>query len=142
MQEYIGFFANHPFLTAIWFVLFFAIIYTFVQAKFSAFTRVNTQQLTMLVNKQDATVLDIRGQADYNKGHIAGALNIPTEQVEGGKNAKLEKLKSRPIIVVCTAGMSASKVANQLAQAGFENVNILDGGMNAWSNANLPVAKG
>ncbi len=142
MQEYIEFFASHPFLTAIWFVLFFAVIYTFFQSKFSAFTRVNPQQLTILVNKEDAVIVDIRGQADFNKGHIAGAMNIAAEQIEGGKNAKLEKFKSRPIIVVCAAGMTASKVANQLAQAEFENVNILDGGMNAWSNANLPVAKG
>lgn len=142
MQEYIEFFANHPFLTAIWFVLFFAVVYTVFQSKFSTFNKVNPQQLTLLVNREDAGIVDIRGQADFNKGHIAGALNLTAEQVEGGKNPKLEKFKKRPIIIVCAAGMSASKVANQLAQAEFENVNILEGGMNAWVNANLPVAKG
>lgn len=142
MQQYIEFLTNHPFLSAVWLVLFFAVIYTVFQAKFSHFKRVNVQQLTLLVNREDATIVDIRTQAEFNKGHIAGALNLTTEQIDGGKNAKLEKLKSRPIIVVCASGMSAAKVANQLAQAEFENVNILEGGMNAWATANLPVAKG
>ncbi|MER2492479.1 rhodanese-like domain-containing protein [Catenovulum sediminis] len=142
MQQYIEFLANHPFLTGIWFVLFFAVIYTFVQAKFSPFNRVNTQQLTLLVNREDAVIVDIRATPDFNKGHIAGALNITTDQIKGGEHPKLEKHKETPIIIVCTAGMTAGKVATQLAQAGFAKVNILDGGMNAWFNANLPVVKG
>ncbi|EWH10668.1 rhodanese sulfur transferase [Catenovulum agarivorans DS-2] len=142
MQEYIQFFSNHPIMTGAWFVLFFAVIYTFAQAKFAPYTRVNTQQLTLLVNREDATIVDIRPAAEYNKGHIAGALNITNDKIEGGKNAALEKNKDKPIIVVCTAGLSAAKVATQLCQAGYPKVNLLEGGMNAWLNANLPVAKG
>ncbi|KMT64531.1 rhodanese-like domain-containing protein [Catenovulum maritimum] len=141
MQEYIEFFARHPFLSAIWFVLFFAVIYTIFQSKFSKFTKINAQQLTIKVNREDAVVLDIRAAADFNKGHIAGAINLTPEQAASG-HKNLEKNKSKPIIVVCQAGMTATKTANQLVDAGYEQVDVLDGGMNSWSGANLPVAKG
>jgi rhodanese-related sulfurtransferase len=37
--------------------------------------------------------------------------------------------------------MTATKVANQLLKAGFDKVNLLKGGMNAWTTAGLPVVK-
>ena len=55
--------------------------------------------------------------------------------------SSLEKHKDKPIIVVCAAGINATKVANQLLKAGFSQVNLLKGGMNAWTTAGLPVVK-
>ncbi|WP_017443842.1 rhodanese-like domain-containing protein [Gayadomonas joobiniege] len=142
MQEYINFFIAHPIMSGAWVVLFIAVIYSFVQAKISPFTRINPQQLTQLVNREDALLVDTRPAADFNKGHIAGAINLTHEQAISGKNAKLENHKSAPIIILCASGMTAGKTAGQLASAGFENVNILSGGMSAWTGANLPVVKG
>ena len=93
------------------------------------------------MNREDAIVVDIRATSEFSKGHIAGALNIAADQLTEG-HSKLENHKTKPIIVVCNAGITAGKTANQLAAAGYEQVNVLDGGMNAWFNANLPVAKG
>ncbi|NTS77231.1 rhodanese-like domain-containing protein [Catenovulum sp. SM1970] len=142
MNEYLTFFANHPIMMGIWLVLFFALIYNLMQSKFAAFGRVNTQQLTQLINKQDAVVVDIRPDADYKKGHITGAKLLSPQQIEQETLKGLEKSKQNPIIVVCQTGMTAGKSATKLAQSGFEQVNILDGGMTAWTSANLPVAKG
>lgn len=142
MQEYINFFIAHPIMSGAWVVLFFALIYSFLQAKISTFKRVSPQQLTQMVNKEDAVVIDIRKTADYNKGHIAGALNLTHEQAITAKHSKLEKSKNAPIIIVCASGMTAGKTATQMSSAGFENVNILEGGVNAWTGASLPLVKG
>lgn len=140
MEQYIEFFTAHPILSGIWLVLLFALVFTFMQSRFSAFSRVNSQQLTHLINRENALVIDIRSQDEYKKGHIAGAKQADADQVENVKG--LEKAKDKPIIIVCAAGMTASKAANQLAQAGYQQVSILEGGMGTWKGANLPVAKG
>jgi rhodanese-related sulfurtransferase len=62
-------------------------------------------------------------------------------QIEQDQISALEKYKQTPIIVICAAGITAAKGANKLVQAGFSQVNILDGGMGSWTNANLPVIK-
>ena len=53
----------------------------------------------------------------------------------------LEKEKNKPIIVVCMAGVTASGVASKLVKQGFESVSLLQGGMNAWIGAGLPIVK-
>ena len=55
--------------------------------------------------------------------------------------ASIEKYKDNPIIVVCSAGISAVKVANDLHKSGFSRVSVLKGGMGAWTGASLPVTK-
>ncbi|AWB68976.1 rhodanese-like domain-containing protein [Saccharobesus litoralis] len=141
MEQYLEFIQNHPILTGGWLVIFFALVYQTMQSKFSRYARVDNSQLTQMVNKLDAIVVDIRGEADYKKGHIAGAKHILLNTIEKGSVAALEKHKDTPIVVVCTAGLTAAKAANKLIQDGFTEVNILEGGMNSWNNANLPVAK-
>ena len=44
-------------------------------------------------------------------------------------------------MALCSAGISAVKVANDLHKAGFARVSVLKGGMGAWTGAGLPVAK-
>lgn len=141
MEQYIEFIGNNPLLSGIWLVLFFAITYHFFQAKLSAFKRVNNSQLTQLVNKEDAIVVDVRAKDDYKKGHIAGAKHLLLTQIEQGEIGTLEKQKDTPIILVCTAGLSAAKGANKLVKEGFTQVHLLEGGMNSWTGANLPLVK-
>jgi rhodanese-related sulfurtransferase len=97
--------------------------------------------MTFLMNREDGVVIDIRNEKEFKTSHILDAKHLPAEKVTNNDFASLEKDKDKPIIVVCTAGMSASKVASQLMKAGFSQVNLLKGGMNAWVSAGLPVAK-
>ncbi len=95
----------------------------------------------MLINKQDAVILDIRAQKEFKNGHIQGARQIKPEEVREANFSKLEKQKNTPIIVVCNMGNLASGVANKLSKQGFSDVYVLDGGMNGWTSAGLPVSK-
>ena len=54
----------------------------------------------------------------------------------------LKSLKSKPIILVCTTGMTASGIATAMHKAGFESVYVLSGGMGAWQSAGLPTTTG
>lgn len=95
---------------------------------------------TEMVNHRDAVVIDVRPAADFAKGHIINALNIP---MNGFKNqmATLSKYKGRPIIVNCRSGSQSSLACGQLRKAGFDEVYNLQGGIMAWEAASLPLTR-
>lgn len=140
MQQYLEFAGNYPVLVVIWVGLLLAIIYSYLQAAFSKLKLVSPAELTLLVNREDATVLDIRSSDDFKRGHITGARNLPLAQLKT-QISSLENQKAAPIIVVCQAGMSAQGAARQLLDNGFSRVMVLAGGMNKWTEASLPVVK-
>ena len=102
--------------------------------------RLSTLQATQLINQRDAVVLDIRDQADFARGHIANAKNLPAKVLDERK-AEIDKLKDTPVIVSCDTGMRAGASAEKLKALGIKEVFILQGGLNAWRDAGLPVSK-
>ena len=139
MQEYIDFFSNNLMLTVAWIVIAVLVVYTFIQNKLSSVKNVTTQEATLLINKQNAIVVDIRTSDEYKKGHIVNAKNITVSQIEQGKFVGIENHKDTPIILVCDSGARTSAAANKLVKAGFTQVNSLLAGMNGWQSANLPT---
>ena len=95
---------------------------------------------TALINHEEAIVVDTRSMAEFKKGHIVDAINIPLNGFN--KQLKpLEKHKDKPIIVACRSGSRSAVACKLLKKAGFENVHNLRGGMMAWENASLPVKR-
>ncbi len=141
MEQLIEFISNHYLLAGIWVALAVAIIASFVSSAFSPVKELSTHEATLLINKEDAIILDIRTPAEFKKGHIVGAKQVKADQIEKGELKYLENSKDKPIILVCAMGMTAKKSAMKLFKAGFTKAVVLKGGMSAWQSANLPVAK-
>jgi rhodanese-related sulfurtransferase len=99
--------------------------------------RVTPGQATQLINREDAVVVDVRDQGEYEAGHILGARNVPMARVESSDL----KRKDKTVIVYCETGDRASKAAAILKKQGFEKVVSLSGGLAAWKQAGLPVEK-
>lgn len=97
--------------------------------------------VTALINQENALVVDVRPQADFQKGHIAGSKNVQMSQFDP-ESKQLAPAKALPIVLVCQSGMTVSGAAKRLKKAGFERVHILDGGVAAWQQAELPLVKG
>jgi rhodanese-related sulfurtransferase len=95
---------------------------------------------TDLMNHRDAAVIDVRPAADFAKGHIINAINVP---MNGFKNqmGALAKLKGRPIVVNCRSGAQSAAACKVLLKEGFEEVYNLKGGILAWQAANLPLTR-
>ena len=85
--------------------------------------------------------MDVRAAADFEKGHIPGAKQLALAEVKP-EHKLLVMAKSRPVVLVCKAGQSAEGAASTLRKAGFERVFVLDGGIDGWRQAGLPLAKG
>lgn len=101
---------------------------------------VNTVQLTQLINRENAIVIDVRDAAEYAKGHIVGARNVPLAQFEK-RVGELEKLRNRPLVMHCESGNRSAKALDILRKNGFEKLYNLSGGYAAWLNAGLPAEK-
>jgi len=141
MDQLIEFASNNIILSGIWIALIVMLIYSFVAPAVSGTKRVDNHQATLLINKEDAIVVDIRSQKDFKAGHIIGSKQLKPEEVREGNFSKLEKDKDKPIIIVCAMGNTAMGTASKMAKQGFTNVNVLNGGINAWQGASLPLSK-
>lgn len=141
MDQMIEFVTNHYMLSGLFVALFVALIYSALASQLSSLKELSTHEATLLMNKEDAYILDIRPAAEFKKGHILGSKQIKAELVTKGDFTTLEKFKGKPIIIVCAMGMTSKRTASQMLKAGFEHVVTLKGGINAWQGANLPINK-
>ncbi len=95
---------------------------------------------TQMINQQDALVIDVRPAADFAKGHILHARNMPMNGFSK-QTGTLEKHKDKPVIICCRSGAQSSQACGMLRKQGFSDVHNLRGGILAWQNANLPVSR-
>ena len=86
-------------------------------------------------------VLDVRERGEFNAGQIAGATSLPRSQIEYGI-AQLAPNRVIPITVYDDDDGRANLAALTLADVGYRNVSILDGGLPAWRAQKLPTATG
>ena len=118
-----------------------AIIATEIARLMRSYKVVRPGEVTLLVNRDNALVVDLRPIADFEKGHIPGAKNVQMSQFDP-ENKRLASAKGLPVVLVCKTGQSASEAARRLKKAGFEKVFVLDGGIGGWQQADLPLVKG
>jgi rhodanese-related sulfurtransferase len=105
--------------------------------RMSGVNQLGPQEAVLLFNHEDALVLDVREQSEWSDGHIASAKHIPLGKLKD-RLADLEKYKDKPIIAVCRSGNRSASACGILKKAGFEKLNNLSGGMQAWESAGLP----
>lgn len=122
-------------------VLTVAIIANELSRFFRGYKALRPAEVTHLINQENALVVDLRASADYQKGHIAGAKNVLMSQFDP-ESKQLAPAKALPIILVCQNGVTVEAAAKRLKKAGFERIHILEGGITAWQQAELPLVKG
>jgi len=95
-------------------------------------------EATLLMNREDALVLDVRETGEWSSGHITGARHITLAQLDKHLS-ELDKFKGKPIIVVCATGNRSSSACGQLKKHGFDKVYSLGGGIAGWRDSSLPL---
>lgn len=97
-------------------------------------------EVTRMVNKGEAIILDVREGKEYKNGHIVDALNIPHQKLND-RAGELEKHRAKTIVVVDKMGQHAGASGKVLKEKGY-TVGRMQGGMTEWQGQNLPVVKG
>lgn len=102
---------------------------------------VNPAQATLLINRQDAQVIDVREPDEFAAGHMPEARNIPAGKL-AERITEIEKYKEKPLILCCASGMRSAKACDELKKLGFGSLHTLGGGIDSWRQAGLPIKKG
>ena len=136
MDRVFEFMGNHPMLVSSFIALLIAFVVTESQR---GGRRISGNELSRLVNQQDARVIDIRNVQEFREGHITGSMNVPYSQVSE-KAAELIKL-GKPIVVVCALGQVASTAAKTLKLAGATDISFLGDGISGWRQQGLPLVR-
>ncbi len=105
--------------------------------KMSEISQLSNEELEAL---DDAPLLlDVREPGEYASGHLAGAVNIPQAEL----SSRIDELpKDQPVVTVCLSGGRSYRSAQFLAQAGFDNVASLAGGVTGWLKDGREIEEG
>jgi rhodanese-related sulfurtransferase len=141
LDTLLAFAGEHSLLSLAFVGLTLAIVYNEISRLFVGYKTVNPAGLTALVNRENALLVDVSPNADFEKGHIVGAKNVAMSQFDP-ENKVLAKVKDLPVVLACRNGVGSADAAKRLVKAGFKQVFWLDGGVAAWQQADLPLVKG
>ncbi len=140
MNRFIEFIGHHWLLSAAFVLILLLLIWEEMRAKGGGH-RVSPQEAINLINREDGIVIDVRDRNVFQQGHIVDAVNVSQTEL-GAEFEKLKKYKDKCIILVCGSGQTTGLLGMKLRKSGFARVYILAGGLQAWTSANLPLAKG
>lgn len=93
-----------------------------------------------LINREKAVVVDVCETEEFAQGHVGGAKNVPLGELEE-KLPLAVKNKALPVILVCSTGARAARALGTAKKLGYEQAQVLAGGLKSWKEANLPTEK-
>jgi rhodanese-related sulfurtransferase len=96
---------------------------------------ISPQQAAELLREDGAQLVDVREPYEHEAGRIAGGLHIELERLPSEAGA-LDR--ERPIVFYCRSGNRSALAAQAFAVSGYDARN-LDGGLEAWVAAGLPI---
>lgn len=97
------------------------------------------QELQAALAEGECQFVDVREFSEYETEHVAGASLVPLSNMD----KSLEGLHpDRPVYLICRTGRRATQAAERLAKLGFSDLRLIDGGLQGWEAAGLPIERG
>jgi len=134
------FLENNVLTVSITFISGYMLFWSYYGNRLRGIKEVDTHAAMNLINRQNAVVLDVREQTEYDAGHIINSRLISARALKE-RIGELEKFRERPIVVVCHSGSRATAATALLNREGFTQAHLLTGGVTAWQKANLPLER-
>lgn len=131
MDRALEFVGNHPFLFGILAVL--AVLFFTIENKRSG-RKISPNTLGMMVNSQNAQLIDIRAKKKFESGYIQGSRNIPFTDLKE-RLAEIRAIE-QPVIIICDMGVQAGAAIQMI---GKDSVYRLEGGIGGWQGAGMPL---
>jgi rhodanese-related sulfurtransferase len=100
------------------------------------FGRLSPKEASDRVASGELRIVDVREQWEYARDHIPNATLTPLKQIIDKPQSAIT---SDNIVFVCEVGQRSAVAAELAAAAGMKHVFNLEGGMQAWRTAGLPV---
>ncbi|MCX7514503.1 rhodanese-like domain-containing protein [Frateuria hangzhouensis] len=135
------FVGNHMALSALFVIILVALVAMEFGRLLRKYKELSPSGLTLLINRENPLLVDLSARADFEKMHVPGARHVLPSQFDP-EHKDLVKARELPVVVMDKDGRGSDKAAQRLVKAGFSKVYTLGGGVLAWQQAQLPVAKG
>lgn len=117
-----------------------ALLWPMLNRSSDGVTSINSTEAVVLMNRSKPLILDVRDAAEFAAGHIQGAKHIPVAEL-AARIKEIEKYKDKPVLVHCQKGMRAKGACSILKAQQFSQLNNLQGGLDAWIEAKMPLIK-
>lgn len=107
-------------------------------AEASPVAPITQAELVERLDAKDPTLflLDVRSPQEFASGHIAGAVNIPYDQIA----THLDGVpKDKDVVLYCQSGRRAGLAAEVLAANGYRRLDHLEGDIKAWTEQGRPL---
>ena len=140
MEQIIEFAGNHGMLVAGFGGIILLLIWTEISRHTRGYAELTPLQAVQKINQGKTSIVDISTAADFSNGHLAGAKHIALSRFNQ-QDPDIEKIKSRPILVVCKNGQTAHQAAAKLVKLGATEVAVLKGGTTQWKADQYPLAR-
>jgi sulfur-carrier protein adenylyltransferase/sulfurtransferase len=100
------------------------------------FKRISPEQARELIESGSVSVIDVREDWEYARGHIPNAKLIPLKKII---SAAQEHVEGDNLVFVCEVGQRSAVAAEFAAALGKQNLYNLEGGTSAWRSLGYPV---
>lgn len=117
-----------------------ALLWPMLNRGASGVTNLSAAEAVLVLNRSKSLILDVRDATEFASGHIQGAKNIPVSEL-ANRLKEIERFKDKSVLVHCQRGTRASSACKILKAQQFSQLNNLQGGLNAWVEAKLPLVK-
>jgi rhodanese-related sulfurtransferase len=97
------------------------------------------EEINEMLLAGECQVIDVREFPEFEAEKIHNSKLVPLSNFE--KHAD-EIDHTKPVYIMCRSGNRAKQAANRLLKKGFTDIHVIEGGMQAWAEAGLPVVKG
>lgn len=102
-----------------------------------SYRRITQEEAKKIMDSQEAVILDVREQAEYDRGHIPGAVLLPVGAIGESTAAQAIPGKASVVLVYCRSGRRSQAASAALAKLGYTNVCDF-GGISAWPYGTEP----
>lgn len=140
MDRLLDYSINHPLLAGGLVLMALVVLGYEMRLRGALSAAIGPSEAVRLMN-EGAVLVDLRSSNQFKDGHITGAKNIPGDQI-GADPKSVEKLASKTVVLYCDDGATTAAAQRTLTAAGIKNIFSLRGGLAAWKQENLPVARG
>jgi len=140
MQQFAEFVGNHALLSGAFVAVLLLLAWTEVTRRGQGFKRLSPAQAVEFLNRGQVAVVDVSAPADFGKGHIVGARNLPVSRLSEA-DKEVERLLQNPVLVTCKSGTTSDQAAAALVKRGASEVAVLKGGMTQWLADHYPVTR-
>ena len=96
-----------------------------------AYQQIDQKTAKEMMDTQEAIVLDVREQDEYDSGHIPGAVLLPAGTIDENTAAEVIPEKDSTVLIYCRSGNRSKTASSTLADLGYTNIYEFDG-INIW----------